>query len=86
MQMGMVPQVSSTVRRGWGGREGYRRGFWHAQVPVPLWVFGSEVVTLIELCNSPLKPEGKKKKKKSKPKESMSAQREPSWSLLSLLG
>lgn len=83
MQMGMVPQVSFCKAGVGGGREGYRRGFWHAQVPVPLWVFGSEVVTLIELCNSPLKPEGKKK---SKPEESMSAQREPSWSLLSLLG
>lgn len=73
----MVPQVASIVRqRGWEEREG------SGTLKFP-WVFSSEVTPRIDLWNSPLKLEGKKK---SNPEEPTSAQRASSWSLLQLLG
>ncbi|EGW02246.1 hypothetical protein I79_013018 [Cricetulus griseus] len=50
---------------------------------MPLWIFGSEVNTLIDLCNSSLKLE---EKQNSKPEKSTQAQRKSSWSPLHPLG
>lgn len=44
---------------------------------MPLWVFGSEIITQTDLCKSSLNLEGEKK---SQPKETTSVQRYSSWS------
>lgn len=53
------------------------------QACVPLWIFGSEIITLIDGWNCPLKLEGKYKPKLE---ESTRAQRGSSWFLLHPLG